>query len=139
MMLNYVLVLWITVIYGFDITFDFPPALTFLPGYLPTFHAIILLSFAPAFFGMKRLYDRLLRRWVKPKFEHVIDSREYWHIISRDEQAILEYRRRIIATAEAARQMEEKAHNHNGSNATNQTGTPNTNGKDPADQTAPGD
>jgi hypothetical protein len=138
-MFNYVLVLWVTVIYGFDITFDFPSAFAIFPGYLPTFHALALLAIAPAFFGMKRVYDRLLRRWVKPKFEHVIDSREYWHIISRDEQAILEYRRRIIATAEAARQMEEKANNHDGSRATSEAGTSNTNGTSTPDQDGPGE
>ncbi len=120
-MVNYILDLWITIIYGFEITFDFPSALIILPGYMPTFFAIYLLALAPAFFGIKRLYDRLLRRRVKPKFEHVIDSREHWHIISRDEQAILEYRRRIMATAAAAREMEAKANNNDHNNGTHPT------------------
>ncbi len=119
-MANYILDLWVTIILGFEVTFTFPTALTIMPGYLPTFFALYLLVIAPAFFGIKRLYDRLLRRRVKPKFDHVIDSREYWHIIPRDEQEILEYRRRIMATAAAAREKEAKA-NNNGAHPPNGT------------------
>ncbi len=130
---NYILDLGITIIYGFKITFDFPSALIILPGYLPTFFALYMLILAPAFFGIKRLYDRLLRRWVKPKFEHVIDSRERWHIISRDEQGILEYRRRIMATAAAAREREASANNRNHNHPNSDTKT-NSNSNNNTDQ-----
>ena len=111
-MCNYLLVLWTFVVYGYKITYVFPEAWVIMPGYVPVIYALVMLIFGPVFFGIKRAYDRLLRRWVKPKFEHVIDSREYWHIISRDEQAILEYRRRIVATAAAVREMEAKTNNN---------------------------
>ncbi|OLS16063.1 MAG: hypothetical protein RBG13Loki_0305 [Promethearchaeota archaeon CR_4] len=129
-MCNYLLIIWTTVVYGFKVTYVFPPSWVLMPGYLPVFFALLMLLISPAFLGIKRGYDRLLRRWVKPKFEHVIDSREYWHIISRDEQAILEYRRRIMATTEVIREMETKANNNesNDSNGTNPPSLPTSNG-----------
>lgn len=136
-MINYILDLWVTILFGFEFTFYFPSASTIFPGYLPTFFAVYVLSLAPAFFGIKRLYDRLLRRRVKPKFEHIIDSRERWHIISRDEQAILEYRRRIMATAAAAREMEAKANNNHNNNSHNNNGAHPTNGTGDISKPAP--